>query len=278
MRNAAIPSPEAEPSPDPVFNQFYRAYRWRLLGFVQKIARADGLPESRLDAEGVVQDTFIAAFKTWTTIEHPERWVYTVAARKVRRHARQEWFQDRELQLRLQAECSKVSDSDPAHTHAVVGSIVDRIMALPTNQRIATYLSTVEEWTGPEIATVLGIAPATAYVHVSRGIKAVQKSERTTHELSGAVPGGSYRVEYRINIPRLLVAVALGLLLIAAMAGLVWFVFIFVCGIPAVWVIGTIVASLIVAVMRRPFRRLRRAFRRRQRRAFWRRQRRRRWK
>jgi RNA polymerase sigma factor (sigma-70 family) len=268
MSRAAVPSPETEPSPDPVFNQFYRDYWWRLLWFVRKIARADGLPESRLDAEGVVQDTLIAAFRTWTTIEHPERWIYTVAARKVRRHARREWLQDRELRLRLQAECSKGTDSDPAHTHAVVGSIVDRIMALPTNQRIATYLSTVEEWTGPEIATLLGIAPATAYVHVSRGIKAVQRREGVT-ELSGATPGGSYRVEYRISIPRLLAAVALGLLLIAAIAGLVWFVFIFVCGIPAVWVIGAIVAILIVAGMRRPFRRLRRAF--------WRRQRRRRW-
>lgn len=338
-----VSASETEPSPDPGFNQFYRDYRSPLLRFVKSIARADGLPESRLDAEGVVQDTFIAAFKTWTTIKHPEPWIYTVAAREVRQHARQEWFQDRKLQQRLQAECSKGSDSDPAYTYAVVRSIVNRIMALPTNQRIATYLRIVLQWTGPEIAILLGIAPATAYEHVSRGIKAVRRHE-DEGLLSGATAGGyssrshrpsapplvaliaaalapaalaalviatwsypklvlgvggliatawllisvrrelcslcrefwSYGVVPRINIPRPLAGLAVGLLP-AAVAGLAWFVFI-VCGIPAAWVIKAIIASLIVAGMRWPFRHLRRAFRRRQRRAFWRRQRRRRGK
>jgi hypothetical protein len=67
-----------------------------------------------------------------------------VAARKVRRHARREWTQERKLRQRLQTACSKKSDHDPAYTYAVVGSIVNRILTLPTNQRIATYLHAVE--------------------------------------------------------------------------------------------------------------------------------------
>jgi RNA polymerase sigma factor (sigma-70 family) len=177
------------------FTEFYGSYRPRLLRFVQGTRQGDGLPEAHLDTEGVVQETFEAAFKKWATIDHPERWIYAVAARKVRRHSRQEWFQDRELRERLKAECSKGCDSDPVHTHAVAGAIVDRIMALPTNQRIATYLRTVEEWTGPEIAQVLGITPATAYVHVSRGINVVRRREKETR----------YIIQFRL-IPWWLVA------------------------------------------------------------------------
>jgi len=71
-------------------------HRSPLLRFVRQSARNDGLPESRLDAEGVVQETFLLAYLNWATIQFPERWIYRVAARKVRGHSRQEWFQDRE--------------------------------------------------------------------------------------------------------------------------------------------------------------------------------------
>ena len=214
---------ETEPSPDPGFNQVYRDYWWPLLRFVKSIARADGMPESRLDAEGVVQDTFRAAFKTWTTIKHPKPWIYKVAARKVRRRARWEWFQDRMLRQRLQAACSQASSHDPAYTYAVAGAIVDRIMTLPTNQRIATYLRTVLQWTGPEIAEVLDIPPDTAHVRVSRGIKAVRRHE-DEYLLSGATAGGySYR-SHRPSAPPLvaLIAAALAPIALAALVIATW--------------------------------------------------------
>lgn len=169
------PPAASDPAPaDEVFSEFYRSYRPRLLRFVHSAGHSDGLSEAHLDAEGVVQETFEAAFKNWATINRPERWIYRVAARKVRQHARQEWYRDRELRQRLETVYSDKSGKDPAHVHVVAGDVIDLIRALPTNQRIATYLSTVEEWTGPEIAEVLDIAPATAYVHVSRGIKAIR--------------------------------------------------------------------------------------------------------
>lgn len=178
-------SQAAEPSPDPEFHQFCQDYRPRLLRFVRKAARTDDLPEARLDTEGVVQDTFMAAFEQWATIEHPERWIYTVAARNVRKHSRQEWYQDRKLRERLHGVCHHESDEDPVHTQAVASRIVERILTLPTNQRIATYLCRVEGWKAAEIAELLNIAPATAYVHIHEGTLKVRRSERVIIDHSG---------------------------------------------------------------------------------------------
>ncbi|MGH3854652.1 MAG: RNA polymerase sigma factor [Pseudonocardiaceae bacterium] len=245
MSQGTEPSPEPKPSSNPEFDRFYRDYRWRLLRFVRQAGHSGGLPEARLDAEGVVQETFEAAFRKWATIQHPERWIYKVATRKIRRRSHQEWLQDLILRQRLQAKCSTGSDSDPVYTHAVAGAIVDRIMELPTNQRIATYLSTVEGWTGPEIAKVLGIAPATAYVHVSRGIKAVRRSE-DTRLLSGSTPYTGGRGQYygpilSPRIRRLLVALV-ALLLIVGVAGWIYFKLavwlgILVAGLASVWLV-----------------------------------------
>jgi hypothetical protein len=58
---------------------------------------------------------------------------------------------------------------DPAHTQALASDVIDRIMALPTNQRIATYLHYVEQWTGTEIADLLGITSGAVGAHIHRG-------------------------------------------------------------------------------------------------------------
>lgn len=105
---------------------------------MRQTARADGLPEARLDAEGVVQEGFEQVYRKWATIEHPERWIYRVVARKVRKHSRQEWYQDRELRQRLHGVCRHEPDEDSVHTQAVASKIIERILTLPTNQRIAT--------------------------------------------------------------------------------------------------------------------------------------------
>lgn len=60
----------------------------------------------------------------------------------------------------------------------MASGIVEAILALPTNQRIATYLCRVEGWKAAEIAEFLGIKRATAYVHIHEGTLKVRRSER----------------------------------------------------------------------------------------------------
>jgi DNA-directed RNA polymerase specialized sigma24 family protein len=65
------------------FVQFYLAHRSELVDFARSIGRRKGLAEAQFDAEGIAQDTFEEAIRKWPTIERPERWIYTVARRKL---------------------------------------------------------------------------------------------------------------------------------------------------------------------------------------------------
>jgi len=158
------------------FAEFYRSHRLRLLRFVQAKGRLWGLSEAYLDAEGVVQETFTDILVKWATIQHPERLIYTVARRKIWRRSCQEWDQDRELRQHLETACSEKYGKNTAHIHAVANEVIKLMEDLPPNQRSAAFLSGYLGWTGPEIAEFLDVALATAYVHVSRGIKSIREN------------------------------------------------------------------------------------------------------
>ncbi|MEU1209095.1 RNA polymerase sigma factor [Nocardia sp. NPDC005825] len=152
------------------FGEFYTRYRGRVLRFVRKIAHTNDLAESRLDAEGVVQEAFEQAWRTWDKIEHPERWIFRVAARIVQKLARAEWAEQQRLRQRCPLRLNfSVADTDPVHTSVVAKQAMNRILTLPTNQRIATYLHHVEGWKGSEIAALLEISPGTVASHIHRG-------------------------------------------------------------------------------------------------------------
>lgn len=119
-----LPLAASDPGPaDEAFNEFYRSYRAQLLHFVYRAGNRDGQSEAHLDAEGVVQETFEAAYRKWATIDHPERWIYRVAARKVRQHSRQEWYRDRELRQDLETMYLEKTGKNTAHIYAVAGDV-----------------------------------------------------------------------------------------------------------------------------------------------------------
>lgn len=179
------------------FDDFYTAYQPKLLRFVLRTARMDDLPESKLDAEGVVHETFEQALRAWQRIDHPERWIFRVAARKVRHHSRREWNQERELRRHLGTVRSTESGPDPAHAQALASDVIARIMALPTNQRIATYLHHVEQWTGAEIAELLDIAPGTVGTHIHRGTMHVRAEAGHAYQVAGDRPIHYHRDQHR---------------------------------------------------------------------------------
>lgn len=157
--------------------EFYRSHYARLLHFVQAKGRLSGLSEAYLDAEGVVQETFIEALVMWAVIRHPERWIYTVARRKVWRRSRQEWCQDRELRQHLETVHSERSRKNTAHIHAVANDAI-KLMGklLSPKQYSALILMKYLDWTGPETATFLGVAEPTAYVHERRAIEKIRNN------------------------------------------------------------------------------------------------------
>ncbi|MEU1209415.1 RNA polymerase sigma factor [Nocardia sp. NPDC005825] len=158
------------------FEVFYADYRPRLLRFVRKTARDNNYSESWLDAESVVQDVFEQALRTWDRIEQPAHWIFRVAGRQIQRHATEEW--KRIVRRNYPGDAAEMlvalADPDPTYTHVVAHRAMDEIMKLPTNQRIATYLAHVEQWTGAEIAELLGVTPNTVYSHIHRGVTTVR--------------------------------------------------------------------------------------------------------
>lgn len=176
-----------------------------------------------------------------------------MAARKVRKHSRQEWYQDRELRERLHGVCRHEPDEDPVHTQAVASKIVERILILPTNQRIATYLCRVEEWKAAEIAELLNIAPATAYVHIHEGTLKVRRSEEVRKDHSAPAAAGTHYIDYipaqqfaiseflaaeeKAHRRRLLGAVISVLLILALLIGSYWL---------APWLVGAVSGVLVL--------------------------------
>ncbi len=156
------------------FSGFYSTWRPRLLIYVRSALRSRQLTDAQVDAEAVAQETFEEALRQWPTIEVPENWIYVVATNKVNQHHRRQRMRARrEAERSLDQLCS-VGRRDPTYDGVLAIEVIDRIRTLPHNQRIATYLRHVQQWTGPEIAAYLNVATSTADVHVHRGTRRVR--------------------------------------------------------------------------------------------------------
>ncbi|MFD6157054.1 RNA polymerase sigma factor [Nocardia sp. NPDC060256] len=161
------------------FEQFYSGNRARVVRFVRGIARSHNLAETQLDAEAVAQDAFEDALRSWDSIEHPERWILTVAARAVWRRVRREWAGQEALRLRVLDVFDELErDLDPVFTAVLARTTVLRILQLPGNQAICTYLHHVEQHTYREIAELLDMAPGTVASHVHRGVTCVREQNQ----------------------------------------------------------------------------------------------------
>lgn len=202
------------------FTKFHAEYRPRLLRFVHKLASTYELAESALDAEGVVQETFEQASRSWSRIDSPERWIFVVTRRTIARQARAHYAEEEALREKIRRVRRTRAHSDPVHAQAVEHMIVERIMDLPLNQQAATYLHHVEGWTGTEIAERLGIATSTAGVHIHRGTARVSRSivgQANTSDVYGVQ--GVY--VYGARLRRLLPALLCGLLFMALLSAVV---------------------------------------------------------
>lgn len=159
--------------------EVYRVCRPRLLRFVRRLAAERGISEAQLDTEGVVHDVFEQMLMHADTIHDPQRWLYRVARRQIRR------AQERlHLHLRADGDPTDHLDEDrgdgrwtslPARASTedvyAVRAVLDAIAELPSRQRTATYLRQIEGWSLTEIGDHLNCATTTAGVHVHRGTR-----------------------------------------------------------------------------------------------------------
>lgn len=144
----------------PDFESFYRSeYR-------QVVGLAHALSGSRIVAEDITQDAFLAAHKRWDRIgayEKPEAWV-----RRVVSNLSVSWFRTKVREagalarLRLRDEYLPALPAESAHFWKAV-------RALPKRQSQVIALHYLEDMAVADIAEVLGCAESTVKVHLHKG-------------------------------------------------------------------------------------------------------------
>lgn len=154
---------------DEEFGAFYRKHRSLVLAHVRATARAVSFSEAELDYEGIVQDTFVAAHRQWSSICSAPEWLRGVAGNKVRAAGNKVVKQkDALLQAALRL-MRRHGDPNPVHTKALVNAIIKMIDDLPPRQREAIYLRLVEDRSTTEIAELMGITTGAVAAHVHNG-------------------------------------------------------------------------------------------------------------
>lgn len=149
------------------------------------------------EAEDLVQQTFLNAFRRWKDFEgrsDPATWLYTIAARACQRQQRKragepKWMEplveeghDGE-EVRGAVAVSSEETPDAARARREAREIVERgISRLPPEFRLPLVLKDIVEFSGTEIAEILGIKEETVKTRVHRARLKLRK------EIESAMP------------------------------------------------------------------------------------------
>jgi RNA polymerase sigma-70 factor, ECF subfamily len=140
-----------------VLGELEAIYRAEFANLVRSLTLLAGSREAAADA---VQDAFVTAGVRWrevATIDRPEAWIRTVAARKLldghRRSSR--WLR---IVPRLARDADRLVDDSTAGSDTDLLAAVAR---LSHRQRAVVVLHYMADWTVDDVATALGVAPGT---------------------------------------------------------------------------------------------------------------------
>ncbi len=136
---------------------------------------------SREDAQDLLQETFLQAFRKWDGFEgraEPSTWLYTIAARACwRRHRRRAGEPRRleSLEELLPRGEGTVPDLDAlgdpqerAERREIEAAVQEALIELPPAFRLPLVLKDIAELSLEEVAAVLGLEPATVKTRVHR--------------------------------------------------------------------------------------------------------------
>jgi RNA polymerase sigma-70 factor (ECF subfamily) len=155
-----------------------------------------GTPE---DAEDLVQETFLLAFRNWHQFQgdsSPTTWLYTIASRACQRRQRRRSGEPRTLDPLADvaaADEATVATVDPSPLDEQLRreareSVERAISELPHHYRMPLVLKEIVELSVAEVAAILGLKEATVKTRVHRGrlhlrrILARQQERKTTAE------------------------------------------------------------------------------------------------
>lgn len=187
------PAADARPTPTPEFSDAAIAAMDDVYRFARSLTRDPS------DAEDVVQDTYLRAFRSWHTFQPGtdiRRWLFTIA-RNVFLRSRERG----QREVTLDEDQSAVVDAAQAHETWVRGgldpildrtdlgpAITDALALLPESFRSVVVLVDLEDQPYEAAADVLGIPIGTVRSRLFRGRKLLQVSLAKHARDAGLLP------------------------------------------------------------------------------------------
>lgn len=150
----------------PSFEQFYRSEYRSVVGL------AFALSGSRIAAEDLAQDAFVAAHRAWDRVgryEKPEAWV-----RRVVSNLSVSMFRTKVREAKAVARFKPRADYLP-HLPADDHHFWKEVRALPRRQAQAIALHYLEDRSVADIAEILGCAEGTVKVHLHKAREALSR-------------------------------------------------------------------------------------------------------
>lgn len=155
----------------------------RIYGLALKLCR------SRAEAEDLVQDTFLQAFRKWRQFEgrsQPTSWLYTIASRLCRRRQRRRAGEPGRLESLSEllpggeptVAAIPAADEGPlaAHLRKEAEERVEWALArLPVHLRLPLVLKDIAELSAAQVGEILGIKQATVKTRVHRARLALRR-------------------------------------------------------------------------------------------------------
>jgi RNA polymerase sigma factor (sigma-70 family) len=119
-------------------------------------------------AEDAVQEALARTCAAWAKLDSPGGWFYRVLINHCMAELRKRGIAKRLLPW-LRPEPAPMEGPSPDQRRLLLG-----VAELPAKQRAAVVLRYGEEFTVKEVAAAMGIAPATAKTHITRGLEALR--------------------------------------------------------------------------------------------------------
>jgi RNA polymerase sigma-70 factor (ECF subfamily) len=154
------------------FQALYAAHSRYIAGVVHRIISRGGRADGELD--DIVQETFLDAFETLTTVEEPRSvraWLVTVAVRRTRRILAR---RRRRALFAFWAKDYGPRASDP-RDRGPVDDLYDALERIPEDLRIPWVLHRVEQLSLPETATACEISLATVKRRIAEAEERIQR-------------------------------------------------------------------------------------------------------
>jgi len=147
---------------------------------------------SRLEAEDLVQEVFVLAWRRIGTLRDPEAlgaWLAAIARRRAATHRRRAWARGLVAMLGVphRRDAHSGAREPESRSSGVDGRIrVEELLAairsLPVAYRETIMLRLVEQMTGPQIAARLGMTHGSVRVKLCKGMTLLRERLKREHE------------------------------------------------------------------------------------------------